>query len=200
MLMDSSITLRKETLQKYMNPCFIETGTFKGGGVKLALDCGFSRIISIEIDPILYAEVAREYESHENVVIHHGDSTQALLSILSFVHTPITFWLDAHIQESAVVGAYPVPLIQELNIIGQMRRGSHDTVLIDDRRLFGKGNYWNNIREQDIIQLLQIAYPDNQIMTEDSNAGENDILVSWYVPSSLEQLQMDRAQRALQRH
>ncbi|MFA5036416.1 MAG: hypothetical protein WC479_04500 [Candidatus Izemoplasmatales bacterium] len=199
MLMDSSITLRKETLQKYMNPCFVETGTFKGGGVKLALDCGFSRIISIEIDPILYAEVAKEYESNERVVIHHGDSTQVLLSILSYINTPITFWLDAHIQESAVVGAYPVPLIQELNIIGQIRRGSHDTVMIDDRRLFGVGNYWNNIRERDIIQLLQEAYPDNQIMTEDSNAGENDILVSWYVPTSLEQLQMDRVQRALQR-
>jgi len=200
MLMDSSITLRKETLQKYMNPCFLETGTFKGGGVKLALDCGFSRIISIEIDPLLYAEVAREYELNDKVTIHHGDSTQVMLSVLSYINTPITFWLDAHIQESTVIGAYPVPLIQELNIIGQMRRGSHDTVMIDDRRLFGSGNYWNNIREQDIIQLLQEAYPDNQIMTEDSNAGVNDILVSWYVPSSLEQLEISRANRLLQGH
>ena len=183
MLMDSSITLRKETLQKYMNPCFIETGTFKGGGVKLALACGFSRIISIEIDPVLYAEVAREYDECDNVIIHHGDSTQIMMSILSFIHTPITFWLDAHIQESAVVGSYPVPLIQELNIISQMRRGSHDTVMIDDRRLFSGGGFWHNIREQDVMQLLREAYPDNQIITEDSNAAAGDILVSHYVPA-----------------
>jgi hypothetical protein len=180
MLMDSSITLRKETLQKYMNPVFLETGTFKGGGVKLALSCGFSKIVSIEIDPTLHSAVDKEFDSLGNVFIHLGDSVRELPFLLQFIKYPITFWLDAHIQESAVVGNYPVPLIQELEILKKYRHGMHDTIMVDDRRLFGKGGYWKDIQEADILVLLQDINPDNQITCEDSNAAEKDILVSWY--------------------
>lgn len=182
-----SITLRKDTLKKYMNPVFLETGTFKGGGVRLALECGFPKIHSIEIDPVLQGVADREFRNLDNVMIHLGDSTKLLPSILQFITVPITFWLDAHIQESAVIGEFPVPLIQELNLILQCRKGMHDTVMIDDRRLFGRGRYWGGIKEDDIIKILKEIYPENKITYEDNNAAPQDILVSYYQPGSLQE-------------
>jgi hypothetical protein len=173
-----SITLRKETLQKYMNPVFLETGTFKGGGVRLALECGFKQILSIEVDPTLYGNCEREFVNNDNVVIVLGDSVKVLPSLLTLSVNPITFWLDAHIQESAVIGTYPVPLIQELTLIARHRQGKQDTVMIDDRRLFGQGTYWQGIKEADIIKLLEEAFPTNKIVFEDSNAAAQDIVVS----------------------
>jgi hypothetical protein len=186
-LMNSSITLRKDTLLKYKNPCFLETGTFKGGGVQLALDCGFEMVQSIEIDPTLHELVSKKYESYDNVFIFLGDSTRIMPSILSYIKKPITFWLDAHIQESSVVGSHAVPLIQELELLRTMRVGMQDTVLIDDRRLFGKGTYWHGIKEDDILNLLKQAYPHNKILFEDSNAASQDIVVSVYSPEDVDQ-------------
>jgi hypothetical protein len=173
-----SITLRKETLQKYMNPVFLETGTFKGGGVRLALECGFEQILSIEIDPTLQEMCERDFTDNDNVIIILGDSVKLFPSLLTMTVRPITFWLDAHIQESAVIGTYPVPLIQELSLIAKHRQGKNDTIMIDDRRLFGHGGYWQNIKEADIIKLLEEAFPTNKILFEDSNAAAQDIVVS----------------------
>jgi hypothetical protein len=137
---------------------------------------------SIEIDPTLHELVSKKYESYDNVFIFLGDSVRIMPSILSYIKKPITFWLDAHIQESPVVGNHAVPLIQELELLRSMRSGMRDTVLIDDRRLFGKGAYWNGIKEEDILILLRSAYPDNKIVFEDSNAASQDIVVSVYDP------------------
>ena len=137
-----SITLRSEVLKKYPNPVFLETGTFKGGGVKLALGCGFPKVVSIEIDPPLVQAAREMFKDTANVNIVLGDSLEVLPELLSFIQDPITFWLDAHIQESCVLGKFPVPLIEELSIIAQSRGGAfNDTVLIDVRRLFGQGAY-----------------------------------------------------------
>lgn len=183
-----SITLRGEVLKKYLNPLFLETGTFKGGGVRLALDCGFPRVVSIEVDPVLHGTAEKMFKDLRNVDIIKGDSLAVLPKLLESIKFPITFWLDAHIQESAVIGEVPVPLIQELEIISKCRSGMpYDTVMIDDRRLFGKGQYWRSVTEERIISILKGAYPYNTIYYEDSNAGAQDILVSAYKPQSLEE-------------
>ena len=38
-------------LENYLNPIFVETGTYEGNSIKLALGAGFDKIFSIEIDP-----------------------------------------------------------------------------------------------------------------------------------------------------
>ena len=42
-------SLKKEILEKYPNKYFVETGTHIGNSVQLALDCGFEKIITMEI-------------------------------------------------------------------------------------------------------------------------------------------------------
>ena len=38
-------------MEKYPNKYFVETGTHVGNSVQLALDCGFEKIITMEINP-----------------------------------------------------------------------------------------------------------------------------------------------------
>ena len=43
-------SLSKEVLEKYPNKYFIETGTHIGNSVRLALDSGIEKIITMEIN------------------------------------------------------------------------------------------------------------------------------------------------------
>ena len=44
-------TLSKSVLGKYKNNVFVETGTLWGEAVEVAIECGFKKIYSMEIDP-----------------------------------------------------------------------------------------------------------------------------------------------------
>ena len=44
-------TLSKSVLSKYKNDIFVETGTLWGEAVEVALECGFKKIYTVEIDP-----------------------------------------------------------------------------------------------------------------------------------------------------
>jgi hypothetical protein len=183
-----SITLRKEVLSKYMNSVFIETGTFKGGGVRLALECGFSRIFSIEVDPTLYTAAVEEFKPNHNVCIILGDSIKKLPELLLAITDPITFWLDAHIQESKVIGEVPIPLLLELDLLATFRKGMLDTVLVDDRRCFNSGWHWMGITENDVVDKLNATYPSNEVCYADSNAAPEDIIISYHKkPSCLQE-------------
>ena len=49
-------TLPKEVLTKYLNQYFVETGTANGDCVRLALETGFKKVFSIELDENLQNE------------------------------------------------------------------------------------------------------------------------------------------------
>jgi hypothetical protein len=90
-----SMTLRTETLKKYMSDVFVETGTFDGRGVKLALESGFKRVISIELDPGRF-KAAKEILKDLPVELHEGDSSDILPAILEKLDEKATIFLDAH--------------------------------------------------------------------------------------------------------
>ena len=46
-----STTLSKDVLSKYKNDIFVETGTLWGEAIDIALELGFKKIYSMEIDP-----------------------------------------------------------------------------------------------------------------------------------------------------
>ena len=46
-----STTLSKSVLSKYKNDIFVETGTLWGEAIEVAIECGFKKIYSMEIDP-----------------------------------------------------------------------------------------------------------------------------------------------------
>lgn len=120
------------------NRVFIETGSFRGDGIQLAIDAGYEHIVSIEIEPVNIAFCYSRFDlgNHHQlpqIVLKHGDSADDLARIVNDFDEPITFWLDSHWQmlEDTDPGKNPFPLYNELRQIANHRRNDH-TILIDD--------------------------------------------------------------------
>lgn len=117
---------------------FIETGTLYGDGVDFALDSGFERVISIEINEELVNRARTKYANNNKVTILHGNSPDVLKTLLPSIDEPVLFWLDAHFPGcDANLASYRdeldkskrIPLEDELTIIGQHK---FDNVIICD--------------------------------------------------------------------
>lgn len=120
----------KTGFERFPNYYFVETGTFGGQGVRLALRARFTEIYSIELDGGFYRDALRQFRSYSNVHIQQGNSGVMLYDVIKKLDKPITFWLDAH------NGTYDprgnnTPILQELDQIKRHHIKTH-TILIDD--------------------------------------------------------------------
>ena len=179
MELQSYNTLKINVLKKYLNPIFFETGTYLGDSVRLSLEAGFDKIISIEINEELQNKNKLLFEkeiTEGKVELHLGDTLLIMGDIIKNLESPITFWLDAHF-DFGVCGEKKCPLYEELNYISESKIKNH-TILIDDVRLFGKGNWGQEISEEEIIQKIKKINPNYTIKYEDGHVP-NDILVAY---------------------
>lgn len=109
---------------------FIETGTFKGNGVISALESGFKKVLSFEIDENLSRNAIHFFQNDKRVEIYNSSSCSIIFAnIVQKIQEDSVFWLDAHFN-----GSGPNPLIAEILFIGCSPL-SHG-ILIDDVRLF----------------------------------------------------------------
>lgn len=116
-------------LSNYTNPVFIETGTYMGEGVKKALECGFKKIYSIEIDETRYNNCKERFKENENVEILLGDSGKVLEELLPKINDKITFWLDAYYcGDGAEIGEKLTPFNEELETL--IKRGNEEDIII----------------------------------------------------------------------
>ena len=174
-----SLSLTKEVLTKYKNKYFVETGTFTGGAVQLALDCGFEMVRSIESNVTLFKECAIKFKDNINVQLYLGTSQVRLFEMSFDIKEPITFWLDGH--NMGYDEEDGIPIYTELLIIGLHPIKTH-TILIDDIRMFGKEDTnlgWKNINLDEVINRIKFINPNYKITYEDSNNGPKDILVAY---------------------
>jgi hypothetical protein len=168
------MTLSRAVLAKYPNKTFVETGTNRGGGVQVALDAGFERIISIEINENLYAHSRNRFRENENVAILLGDSSRLLWKAIKGINHEITFWLDGHT-------AYEdIPILEELELIGQHHIKTH-TIMVDDRRAMGSP-IWRGVTEKQVIKAIKKINKNYSISYEEtiekSVHGQKDIIVA----------------------
>lgn len=172
--------------QNYLNPIFIETGSFKGLGIESALKFPFEQVISIEISKYYY-EFCKGKFADERVKLYNGDSSKLLPKILKGIDKKCTFWLDAHLmldyygglEANTAYGKNPFPLIAELNAIKEHMIKDH-TIIIDDIRLIRKKKEgWENIDfNTDVIeQIIKSINPDYKIQYH-WGMVRNDILVA----------------------
>jgi hypothetical protein len=117
--------------EEFKNYYFVETGTYKGDGVKLALRAQFPSIHSVEIDHILTVAVRDLFKSNYNVFIYEGDSSQILYDIIKNFDKPITFWIDAHKMRPPVDSKKNTSVLEDLEQIKRHHIKTH-TILIDD--------------------------------------------------------------------
>lgn len=167
----SNSNMKIEYLQKYgSGKIFVETGTYHGDTVQIALDAGYETIHSIEFNKELYDKCCERFKDNSKVKLWLGDSVDLIPEIMKEINEPATFWLDAHASGPLSGGKYaPCPLVLELQeILGRKKIKITDqglqhyfeksnidthTIMIDDRRLFGSAE-WGNVQEVQIMDLL----------------------------------------------
>ncbi|HPG11214.1 MAG TPA: hypothetical protein PLU37_06770 [Chitinophagaceae bacterium] len=129
---------------------FIETGTWKGDAIAIALNTSFRNIISIEIVPDLAEKAKARFDQHKEVKIIAGDSETVLSKELPSVSGNCLFWLDAHFPgaDEGIKGYdeeendwLRLPLENELNAIRTCRTVNADVIIIDDLRIYEEGVY-----------------------------------------------------------
>ena len=151
-----------KTLLHFPNAVFVETGTYRGGGIRAALDAGYERIISIEAHPQLWKEGHAKYADLAQVTVIHGDSSRKLSKAIAGIDKPITFWLDAHGYGGDGSLRLDCPLPGELEAIRAHSLHSH-TILIDDIHLLGH-SYMRNVSEDSVIKTLLDINPNYLLM------------------------------------
>lgn len=170
-------SLTKELLSKYTNKIFVETGTQYGYGIDVALECGFEKIYSVDIDSKYHYESSLKFKKEieeGKVELFIGDSALMLKDILSKIDEPITFWLDAH-ADAGIIGKSTCPVLDELEQIAQHRIKTH-TILVDDRRMFGV--YWGvGTKEEDVRNKIISINPFYKLYLADG-CEPNDIIVA----------------------
>lgn len=123
-------------LEKYPNPVYVETGTWEGDSLYLALKAGFKRIIGIELSLQKTTHCFKRFEKQVNsgqIRLVCGDSALWLYDTIKEINGPITFFLDGHTQffEDEEPTDNPLPLLDELKQIARHPVKTH-TILIDD--------------------------------------------------------------------
>lgn len=146
-----------EGFHSYKNRVFVETGSYKGEGIKKALEAGFSEVYSVEIHFPFFSKMMDKFRKYPNVKLLHGDSAYVLRALIEKIHEPITFWLDAHnvYENKERPWIRNSPLLDELEQIKQHPIKNH-TILIDDMDLSGGYLFDGATIEQIKMKILEI--------------------------------------------
>ncbi len=133
-------TLR-EYAQRYGLRTLIETGTYFGDTI-WRVRGDFTRLVSIEIDPVLARNARRRFHDDAHVEFVIGDSGRKLPEVLVNVADRCLFWLDGHYSgEITGRGDLDSPIVSELKHIWGHPVANH-VILVDDARDFtGQGGY-----------------------------------------------------------
>lgn len=170
------------SLRKYLNPVFIETGTFHGEGVRKALRAGFKKIYSIELNKKYYNELVVKFEKQikeGRVNLFCGDSLKVLPEILKGIECRVTFWLDAHYCGGDTArGSMTSPLLEELEEIGRHPVRTH-TILVDDVRLLGTNanEDWSSVGFDQVVGRIKKINAGYKIGYEKGEV-KNDVLAA----------------------
>jgi len=123
---------------------FVETGTFRGGGVRAALRAGFETVISIEPADAHYRECCARFADQRRsgqVVLIHGPSEERLEGAIADIDRPIVYWLDGHFL-GVETGAMNCPIPAEVDVILGRGIAADDVIMIDDVRLLKNNAAW----------------------------------------------------------
>ena len=162
-------------LFSYFSPyslTLVETGTYLGDGVSRALQAGFKKVFSCEINAEL-VERARGIFDVNTVEIVHAPSEKALAIFLEKINSRAVFFLDGHAMPesdtSTVFGSSSLvdgvsedpqtfsPLMVELGLINRHARKDH-IILIDDRQC--NPNY-----QFSYFDNVLCCYPENHLLS-----------------------------------
>lgn len=147
----------REYGRRFALDTLIETGTYRGDMIN-ACRGTFNRIVSIELDDVLFEEAHRRFGASSQVSVLHGDSGQLLTDTLRTLAKPSLFWLDGHYCGTVTArGRVETPILLELSAILNHPVRDH-VILIDDARCFDGTSDYPAI--DDLRRLVLHARPD----------------------------------------
>lgn len=161
------------------NDHFIETGSLFGDGIQIAIESGFKKIISFEVEKSLYEHCVNRYKDNPDVEIIFGDSIIEMPKFLDInKNTSFTYWLDRHWSGGITgCGIKEYPIIEELHFILQ-REVKNELIYIDDMRLLR--SYSDDINLNKIKDICLSYKPNCKITFESSDYDLEDILIIEY--------------------
>jgi hypothetical protein len=167
---------------EFKNRYLVESGTYMGKSIEIALKNGFSNIISYEISPLLCSKAIQKFITYPNVKIFFKSSVDMCDEILE-INEPITFWLDAHYSSgySTYDPLNYYPLLKELECISKHPIKNH-TICIDDRRLMKKTDIDTpdniGVTEEEVREALLQINPNYKIEYRDNHI-KDDVIVAY---------------------
>jgi len=147
--------------ERFPNYYFVETGTYRGQGIRFALRANFSEIHSVEISRKFAKKAKSVFARYKNVHIWEGDSGKILWDVIKDMDSPITFWLDGHNGTPDPNGGKNTPLLEELEQIKWHPIKKH-TIIIDDMHCCDK-ILFDYLSKEDIIEKILEINPDYEI-------------------------------------
>ena len=164
---------------KLESKIFIESGSLYGDTVQRALDCGYEKIHTIEIDKDLFNLVSGRFKTEIDlgvVVIHHGSTIDILPNILNNITEPVTFWLDAHLHNGDYGVEHNAPIIEELGIISKHKIKNH-LIMVDDMRIIRSSSWGRGSLEQPVINGV-LGVNKDYVITYRDGLQPRDILIA----------------------
>lgn len=151
---------------------FVETGTYMGGGITLAVLAGFTEIHSIDLKD----QIPPDYKHGLKAIYRHiGDSAEKLNELLpELQEKKIMFWLDAHSQMTE--GEQDsFPLMKELEAI--RKSGVKNAVILIDDFLYMSHPDITGFTKSQIVKALKDINPSYEISFL-PNPVKNNILLA----------------------
>jgi hypothetical protein len=158
---------------------FIETGSYIGIGIDLAIRSGFENIFSIEIQQHFYEKCLDKFKHNTNVNLILGDSFFELEKLLNqYPDTPFTYWLDGHYSGGNTgKGVKETPLLRELEVI--LSRGiDGELIYVDDMRIYR--TFDDEVNSNSIKELIKKYKPNATLWYESSPHDPQDCLCIEY--------------------
>ena len=140
---------------------FVETGSYTGNMIDVALELGFSEVRSVEISEKYYNHCKERFSDEVTsgkVKLYHGESADLLEKMIRKTKKRIVFWLDAHCSKGDTGGNdNKNPLIDELQTINKVSSRDDHVIMIDDLHFVRGGWYLHHHRpftEADLNNLI----------------------------------------------
>ncbi len=148
---------------KYKCNVFIETGTYLGEMVNSQKN-NFDKIYSVELNRKLFRLAKDKFKKFKHIMILQGDSVKILPKILSKIHEPTLFWLDAHYSGGITSKSrLETPIVFELRTILEHKIEKH-VILINNENLFVLEN--KKKKKKNLKGLVSIYWPKNNFTKE----------------------------------
>jgi hypothetical protein len=140
----------------------VESGTYLGGTIAFMLPHA-QRIISVEIEPSLYEAARLRFAGEPKVELHLGDAGILIPEVVASLEEPAFIWLDGHFTGgvNTVRGDEVEPAPAILESLGRLELPPGTTIVVDDLRLFGRGDGFPQLDE--LAQAARAAFPDATI-------------------------------------